>query len=67
LERRALENYFTDAAVKQAFGDASSALGPYDKKGANQNWSKTSNWRAALKMGKVDLAGTDLGTFLEQL
>ncbi len=67
LERRALENYFTDAAVKQAFGDSASALGPYDKKSAGQNWPKTNNWRAALAMSKADLDGTDLGDFLERL
>ena len=67
LECRALENYFPDAAVKRAFGPSASALGPYDKKGAGQNWPKTNNWRAALEMSKSDLDGTDLGQFLETL
>jgi ABC-type cobalamin/Fe3+-siderophores transport system ATPase subunit len=67
LKLRALENYFTDAAVKQAFGDWASALGPYDKKGSGQNWPKTNNWRVAVEMSEADLKGTDLGTFLEQL
>ena len=67
LERRALENYFTDAAVKLAFGSGSAGLGPYDKKGAAQNWPKANNWRAAVQMSKSDIDGTDLGEFLERL
>jgi hypothetical protein len=67
LERRALENYFTDAAVKRAFGDSAQSLGLYGKKGAAQNWPKANNWRAAAEMSKADLDGTDLGDFLEQL
>ena len=41
-------------------------LGPYNK-GSGQNWPKTSNWRVALEMSKVDIDGTDLGEFLEEL
>lgn len=67
LERRALENYFTEAAVKRAFGDASIALAPFEKKGTGQNWPKSNNWRAAAEMTKADLEGTDLGRFLEKL
>ena len=67
LERRALENYFTETAVKRAFGVAAVALGPFDKKGADQNWPKANNWRAASEMSRNDLDGTDLGQFLEAL
>lgn len=63
LERRALENYLTDAAVKRAFGDSVSALDPYEKKG----WPKVNNWRIALEMTKADLDETDLGQFLDRL
>src|SRR5262249_9844386 len=66
LDRRALENYFTDAAVKRAFGSSASVLGSFDKKGTSQNWPKTNNWRAALEMSKSDIDGTDRGQFLEQ-
>ena len=63
LERRALENYLTDAAVKRAFGNSMSALDPYEKKG----WPKVNNWRIALEMSKADLDATDLGQFLGRL
>jgi hypothetical protein len=53
--------------VKEAFGASASTLGPYDKKGAGQNWPKTNNWRAALHMTKADLEATDLGEFLSKL
>lgn len=65
LERRALENYFPEAAVKKAFGVNAVALGPYEKKGQAQGWPKTGNWRAASEMTITDLEGTDLGAFLE--
>ncbi|MEU3615808.1 AAA family ATPase [Streptomyces sp. NPDC006872] len=69
LERRALENYFPDAAVKRAFGDAAQALGPYDKlaKSRGAVWRKTDNWRAAGEMSRADLEETDLGVFLSSL
>jgi hypothetical protein len=69
LERRALENYFTDNAVKRAFGSTAQALGHFEKlaKSPNPGWRKTNNWRVANEMSKTDLDGTDLGTFLEAL
>lgn len=45
LERRALENYFTERAVRDALGTNAVALGPYD---AVVPWRKTKdNWRIA--------------------
>jgi hypothetical protein len=67
LEKRALENYFTDEAIRRAFGDSSRVLGPYEKKGVNQRWPKTSNWRVAGEMSRDDLDLTDLGRFLGNL
>ncbi|MFD5847471.1 ATP-dependent nuclease [Streptomyces chartreusis] len=69
LDRRALENYFTDRAVKRAFGPSAQALGPHDKlaKSSGAVWRKTDNWRAAFEMRKTDLDGTDLGRFLDGL
>ena len=68
LERRALENYWTDRAVKTAKGPSFSALGPYErlKEGATP-WAKADNWRIAREMTIEDLAGTDLRHFLESL
>jgi energy-coupling factor transporter ATP-binding protein EcfA2 len=67
-ERRALENYFTDAAIKAAFGETFSALDPYQllKDGPNV-WRKSDSWKVARHMTKDDLAGTDLGNFIEQI
>lgn len=69
LERRALENYFTDDAVKEEFGDSARALYLYEKlaDSSNRAWRKTNNWRVASRMQKSDLSGTDLGEFLEAL
>lgn len=67
LKRRAIENYFTETAVKRSFGDSATPLEPYEKKGARQGWPKTSNWRVAAEMSKADLDGTDLGQFLQEL
>jgi ABC-type cobalamin/Fe3+-siderophores transport system ATPase subunit len=67
LARRAIENYFTESAVKTAFSESAQALGPYDKKGSDQGWPKANNWRAAAGMSRADLDGTDLGQFLESL
>jgi predicted ATPase len=69
LERRALENYFPDRAVKLAKGSDYSALGPYDLlKRSEMPWNKTNdNWRIASEMTRADLDGTDLGAFLQQL
>jgi ABC-type cobalamin/Fe3+-siderophores transport system ATPase subunit len=68
LERRALENYLTDAAVKSVKGDAYTALGPFDLlKDQNPAWGKQENWRIAAEMTKHDLDATDLGSFLQTL
>ncbi|WP_168218127.1 ATP-dependent nuclease [Streptomyces lasalocidi] len=69
LERRALENYFPERAVKRVFGEAAVALGPYDKlaKMPGAVWRKTENWRVAAEMRREELDGTDLGTFLQNL
>lgn len=67
-ERRALENYFSDSSVKAAFGNAFSALEPFQSlKDAHNPWSKLDNWKAARQMTLAELAGTDLGKFLDEL
>jgi AAA15 family ATPase/GTPase len=68
LERRAMENYFTDAAIKQAIGPSASSLGPYEKLGEHQpSWGKANNWRIAHDMTLHDLEENDLGTFIASL
>jgi ABC-type cobalamin/Fe3+-siderophores transport system ATPase subunit len=68
LERRALENYLSDAAVKRVKGDTYSALGPYESlKSHKPAWGKQENWRIAAEMTEKDLDVTDLGAFLRTL
>jgi predicted ATPase len=65
LDRRAIENYFSDDAVKRVMGDKYKALGPFDKlKDASPCWAKEENWRIAREMSLTDLKETDLGRFL---
>jgi len=67
-ERRALENYFTDAAVKSAFGGSFSNLKPYQSlKELPNGWSKSDNWRIARHMTIDDVANTDVGKFLQSI
>ena len=67
LERRAIENYFPDDAVKRAFGDTHSALGPYELLRDHEHpWSKAANWRIAMET-PVAALGADLREFLRGL
>jgi energy-coupling factor transporter ATP-binding protein EcfA2 len=68
LERRAIENYLSDAAVKKIKGPKYQALGPYQKlNDTSPAWAKEENWRIAREMSIDDLTGTDLGKFLESI
>jgi predicted ATPase len=68
LERRAIENYFSDEAVKKVKGDKYRALQPYEKlKDASPAWGKEENWRIAREMTTDELKTTDLGEFLDCL
>jgi ABC-type lipoprotein export system ATPase subunit len=64
-KRRATENYFSEKAIKKAFGDGLAALGPYDSLKDNPNgWRKSDNWRIAREMEFSEIEETDLGEFL---
>ena len=63
-ERRAIENYFTDLAVKAAVGSNFHALGPFESKPA---WGKGNNWKIARQMTLADIEILDLGAFLKRL
>jgi hypothetical protein len=66
LERRAIENYFSDRAVKATFGDKYRALQPYEAlRDAELSWSKNDNWRIAGEMDRAEIESTDLGVFLD--
>lgn len=66
LERRATENYFSDRAVKAVMGPKYRALQPYEALGdVELPWNKNDNWRIAGNMEQDEIAGTDLGDFLD--
>lgn len=68
LERRAIENYFPDRAVKKIKGENYRALGPYEKiNEISPSWSKAENWKIAREMNLDDLKTTDLDEFLYSL
>lgn len=64
-ERRAIENYLTDAALKAAFGPSFRSLAAFERlKDATVGWSKAMNWRAAREMTEAEILSTDVGQFL---
>jgi ABC-type cobalamin/Fe3+-siderophores transport system ATPase subunit len=68
LERRALENYLTGAAVKAVKGERYRALGSFEALASvSPHWGKHENWRIAAEMTRDDLDATDLGGFFAQL
>lgn len=68
LVRRAIENYFPDAAVKKVKGPKYRSLTPYERlTDPLPSWSKEENWRIAREMEAQELGGTDLGDFLTSL
>lgn len=67
-ERRAIENYFSDSAVKAALGQRYAALTPFEELRSCANpWSKGENWRIVRNMKLDDLKGTDIHAFLDAL
>jgi hypothetical protein len=65
LERWALENYFSDRAIKAYKGEAHRGLGPFERlKDATPRWSKAENWLIARQMTRPEIECTDLGMFL---
>jgi energy-coupling factor transporter ATP-binding protein EcfA2 len=67
-QRRALENYFPDYAVKAAFGSSFGELQPYERLAEHANgWRKADSWRIAHHVKKDDLLLTDVGRFLDRI
>lgn len=67
-QRRAIENYFTDRAIKAGLGASFASLGPYETlKDASNAWRKSDNWKIARQMTVDELAGTDLGAFITSI
>ncbi len=68
LDRRAIENYFSDEAVKKVKGNKYRALGPFEKlKDTSPAWGKEENWRIAREMTIDEVKKTDLEEFLDSL
>jgi predicted ATPase len=68
LERRAIENYLSDHAIKKVKGEKYNALTPFQKLNElSPSWSKEENWRIAREMSISELEGTDLGKFLSSI
>lgn len=68
LDRRAIEHYLSDAAIKRTVGPNYRALDPYeDRSSVTPVWSKHDNWKIAREMSISDLEGTDVGEFLSSL
>lgn len=68
LNRRAMENYFPDAAIKRVLGPAFSAIDPFTKLcDHSKPWHKSENWRIAAETAFSEIEDTDLGRFFAQL
>jgi hypothetical protein len=68
LDRRTVENYFTDGAVKEVKGDKYRALTEFEALSSiDPRWGKNENWRIAAEMTRQDLDRTDLGAFFARL
>ena len=67
LERRATDNYLSEAAVRLEFGDSHTAMSHFQTRTAGQSWSKTDNWKVARHMTREELLATDLGQFLSSI
>jgi ABC-type cobalamin/Fe3+-siderophores transport system ATPase subunit len=68
LERRAIENYWPEPAIKRAVAGATRGLDEYEEiRSANCGWSKRDNWRIAAATDIQELEGTDLLNFLKRI
>jgi len=68
LDRRAIENYLPDAAVKAVKGASHRQLTPYEKfRDVVPAWGKQENWRIASETNWDEIKDTDLGKFLTTL
>jgi hypothetical protein len=67
-ERRAIENYFPDHAVKAALGTSFESLKPYERLSDSPNgWRKADSWKIARHLSLADIADTDLGQFIARI
>jgi hypothetical protein len=68
LQRRAIENYMTDRAVKAIMGEKYRALEPYERRqDVNPVWAKGETWRIAGELTRQELEASDLGKFVKRV
>ena len=68
LERRAMENYLSERAIKVVKSGKYRALKPYEAlENVSPAWAKAENWKIAQEMTIEELEGTDLKQFLASL
>ncbi|HZI56290.1 MAG TPA: AAA family ATPase, partial [Verrucomicrobiae bacterium] len=69
LQKRAIENYFTQRAINAALGEGRyKALRPYQKLASvPHHWDKRKNWMIAREMQWNEIRKTDIGKWLAQL
>lgn len=66
-DRRALDNYLTDRAVKAVKGPGFSALTEFAKlRDMPNGWGKSENWKIARAMTWSEIESTDVGQFLNK-
>ena len=67
LERRAIDNYLTDRAVRRVLGESYRGLSPFERLGdVTPHWPKGQNARIAAYMEAAEVESTDLGAFLSE-
>ena len=67
-ELRAIENYFSENAIKSIMGSDYAALAPYEKLSeCAKPWGKTDNWKIARAMELSEIEETDIGKFLKSI
>ncbi len=65
---RAIENYFSERAIKKVLGNKCPPLEPFEKpKRKEFGWHKSKNWVIANAMEWHEIEDTDVGKFLESL
>lgn len=67
-DKRATENYLSERAIKEVFGQDQRAFGPYEtRKDVKPAWKKEDNWQVAAVMTLDELRATDVGKYLEDV
>lgn len=67
-EKRATDNYLSEAAIQKIKSDKYRALKPYEKlEDCQPGWAKSEGWRIADLMNFSEIADTDLGKFLKKI